>query len=62
MPLWLRLLITLAIMLLTSYVAGLIWHWAFNAEIPSYLSGVVGGVTAIPAWEILKRVGPSRKV
>jgi hypothetical protein len=34
----------------------------FNAEIPSYLSGVVGGVTAIPIWEFLKRVGPSRKI
>ena len=62
MPLWQRLLITLAIMLLTSFIAGLLWRWVFNAEIPSYLSGLVGGITAIPIWEFLKRVGPGRKV
>jgi polyferredoxin len=54
--LWQRLLITLAVMLLTSFVAGLLWHWLFNTDIPSYLSGVVGGATAVPAWEVLKRV------
>ena len=58
MPLWQKLLITLATMLLTSFVAGLLWRGALNAEIPSYLGGVVGGVTAIPIWEFLKRVGP----
>ena len=56
MPLWQRLLITLAVMLLTSFVAGLLWHWLFKTDIPSYLSGVVGGVTAVPAWELLKRI------
>ena len=55
MLLWQRLLITLATMLLMSFVASLLWHWLFNTEIPSYLSGVVGGVTAIPIWEILKK-------
>ena len=24
------------------------------------LSGIVGGVTAVPVWEFLKRVGPPR--
>lgn len=56
MPLWQRLLITLVTMLLTSFFAGLVWHWLFNAELPSYLSGVVGGVTAVPVWELLKRI------
>jgi hypothetical protein len=37
-PLWLRLLLTVASMLLASYLAGLLWHWAFNADIRSYLS------------------------
>jgi len=59
MPLWQRLLATLGAMLLTSFVAGVLWHQAFNADIPSYLSGVVGGITAVPVWEFLKRVGPS---
>jgi hypothetical protein len=46
-------------MLLTSFVAGALWREVFNADIPSYLSGIVGGVTAVPVWEFLKRVGPS---
>ncbi len=58
MAYWLRLLITLAIMLIASYLVGLIWHWLFNSEIPSYLSGAVGGITAVPAWEFLKRIRP----
>ena len=58
MVLWQRLLITLAVMILASYVAGSLWHWALNSDIPSYLSGAVGGITAVPTWEFLKRVGP----
>ena len=46
-------------MLLTSFVAGLLWRGIFSTDMPSYLSGVVGGVTAVPMWEFLKRVGPS---
>jgi hypothetical protein len=42
-----------------------LWHalpgrQAFNVDMPSYLSGIVGGVTAVPVWEFLKRVGPPR--
>jgi uncharacterized YccA/Bax inhibitor family protein len=59
LPLWQRLGITLATMLLTSFIASTLWHGAFNTDMPSYLSGVVGGVTAVPVWEFLKRVGPS---
>lgn len=50
------MLIPLAAMLLTSFAAGLLWRWLFNAAIPSYLSGIVGGVTAVPIWELLKRM------
>jgi hypothetical protein len=35
MPVWQRVLITLAIMLLTSYLVGLLWLWLFNSDIPS---------------------------
>jgi len=56
MPLWQRMLITLATMLLTSFVVGLLWHWMFNTDIPSYLSGVIGGITAVVVWEFMKRV------
>ena len=60
MALWLRLLITLGLMLAASYLAGLIWHWLFSSDMPSYLSGAVGGITAVPAWEFLKWVRPPR--
>ena len=58
MPLWQRLLITLATMLLTSFLAGLLWRGVFNADIPSYLSGAVGGIRAVPTWEFLRRIRP----
>ena len=38
------------------FVAGLLWRWLFNTDIPSYLSGVVGGVTVVPIWELMKRI------
>jgi hypothetical protein len=37
---------------------GLVWHWLFTADIPSYLSGAVGGLTAVPTWEFLRRIRP----
>ena len=48
MPIWQRLLITLAVMLLTSYLVGLLWHWLLNSDIPSYLGGAVGGLIPNP--------------
>jgi len=56
MPLWQKLLITVATILVASFIAGLLWRWLFNTEIPGYLSGIVGGVTALPVWELLKRI------
>jgi len=56
MALWKKLLITLVTMLVTSFLAGLLWRWLFNTDIPSYLSGAVGSLTAVPVWEFLKRV------
>ncbi len=58
MPIWQRLLITLVVMLLTSYLVGLFWHWIFSSDIPSYLSGAVGGLSAVPTWEFLQRIRP----
>ena len=53
-----RLLITLLAMLAASYIAGLFWKNTFNTFIPSYLAGVIGGLTALPVWELLKQVKP----
>lgn len=49
-----RALITLATMVLASFVAGWLWREAFDARIPSYLSGVVGGLSALATWESLR--------
>jgi hypothetical protein len=54
MTLWKRLLITVLAMLVASFLAGLLWRGMFDASIPSYFSGVVGGLTALAAWEFLK--------
>jgi glucose-6-phosphate-specific signal transduction histidine kinase len=56
MVLWQKLLITLATIFVTSLIVGLLWRWLFNTNMPSYLSGVVGGMTAVPIWEFLKRI------
>jgi uncharacterized YccA/Bax inhibitor family protein len=58
MPLWQRMLVTLVAMVVTSLVAGLIWQAIFSFELPSYLGGVIGGLTAVPVWEFLRRVRP----
>lgn len=58
MPLWQRALITLVAMLVVSFLVGYFWNTIFNFSLPSYVSGVVGGVTAVSVWEFLKRVQP----
>jgi len=63
MPLWQRLFVTLIAMLAASFGAGLIWHGLFGVDLPSYLAGMVGGITALPVWELMKRIsiGPREK-
>ena len=59
LPLWQRLLITVAAMLVASYVVGLTWQLILGFPIPSYIAGVVGGLASLPVWDFLKRVRPS---
>lgn len=54
MPLWKRLSVTIAAMLIASLVFGLLWHGIFNVNMPSYLSGVIGGLAALATWEFLR--------
>jgi hypothetical protein len=61
MPLWQRLVLTLAAIVAAGIIAGLIWHKLFGFGLPSYIGGVIGGLTAIPVWEFMKRVGPQKK-
>ena len=58
MVFWQRLLVTVIIMLVTSFVTGIIWRSLFNMVMPSYLAGIIGGLTALPVWEFLKRIKP----
>ena len=58
LPLWQRLLITLVAMLAASWLVGLAWQAIFSFPLPSYIGGAVGGLTAIPVWDFLKRVRP----
>ena len=58
MPFWQRLLITLAAMLIVSFTIGFLARSLFGFGLPDYASGVVGGLTAIPLWEFLKRIKP----
>lgn len=55
---WKRLLITIFVMLVTSFIAGLLWRHllGFASELPSYVAGLIGGMAALPTWEILKRL------
>ena len=57
MPFWQRLLITIVAMLTVSFVAGLLCQSLFNVGLPSYAAGIIGGLTALPLWEFLKRIG-----
>jgi len=54
MPFWQRLLILLVAVMAVSSIVGLIWHALFDFYLPSYISGVVGGLSAVFIWDLLK--------
>lgn len=60
LPFWQRFLLTVASMLLVSFLAGWFWDYLFRFTMPSYISGIIGGLTALPVWELLKRVRPKK--
>ncbi len=60
MPFWQRLLITLIAMLAVSFAAGLLWQNILGFTLPSYAAGIIGGLTALPLWEFLKRIGQKK--
>jgi hypothetical protein len=60
MPFWQRSLILLAAILGVSLIFDLLWHSMFGFSLPGYASGVVGGLTAVPLWDLLKRVTPKQ--
>lgn len=56
MPLWQRLLITLTAIVLSSLLASYLADTLLGLGLPGYVAGVVGGIVAVPVWELLKRV------
>ncbi len=55
MSIWARIAVTVILMVLFSFLAGVLWSSMFSTQIPSYISGFVGGIVAIPVWEILEK-------
>ncbi len=60
MPFWQRLVITVIAILGVSFLAGLLFQSVLNFALPSYAAGVIGGLTALPLWEFLKRIGAKK--
>jgi len=58
MSFWQRSLVTLVAMVAVSFIVGYMWRSLFGFALPDYASGIVGGLTAVPLWEFLKRVRP----
>ena len=61
LPFWQRLPITIGVMLLASYLAGLLCQGIFGVPIPSYVAGLIGGLAALPTWDLLKRLKPRQQ-
>jgi hypothetical protein len=60
MPFWQRSLVLLAAVIGVSFIFSIAWHSVFGFSLPGYVSGVVGGITAVAVWDILKRVKPKQ--
>jgi hypothetical protein len=60
MPFWQRFLVLLVAILAVSFLFGMLWSYVFGFALPSYVSGVIGGLTAVPLWDILKRIQPKK--
>jgi len=60
MAFWKRFLILLVAVVAVSLIVGIIWHSLFGFNLPAYASGVIGGLTAVPLWDFLKRIKPKK--
>ena len=52
----LMFLLTIAATLGVVYVATVIWGVLFASALPSVVGGLVGGLSALPIWEGLRRL------
>jgi len=44
-----------------SFLVGIVWHALFSFYLPSYVSGVIGGLSAVFIWDLLKRIKPKQQ-
>ena len=61
MPFWQRSLILLVAVMAVSFLDGIVWHAMFSFYLPSYVSGVIGGLSAVFIWDLLKRIKPKQQ-
>jgi hypothetical protein len=61
MSFWKRFLLLLVAVVVISLLINLLWNGIFNFGLPPYASGVIGGLTAVPVWDALKRIKPKQK-
>lgn len=55
---WQRLLILVLAVLVVSFIFERLCEAIFGFVLPAYISGVVGGLTAVPIWTMLKPTKP----
>lgn len=60
MVFWQRFLVLLVAVVAVSLIVGMIWNSVFSFSLPPYASGVIGGLTAVPLWDLLKRIKPKK--
>lgn len=60
MPTWARVLILILAILVVSFLFDRLWDGVFGFVLPSYISGVIGGLTAVPLWALLKHTKPKQ--
>lgn len=60
MVFWQRFLVLLVAVIAVSLIVGMIWNSVFGFNLPPYASGVIGGLTAVPLWDFLKRIKPKK--
>jgi undecaprenyl pyrophosphate phosphatase UppP len=58
MSIWARIIVTILMMVVISFLAGALWNSTFHHPIPAYAAGLIGGLVAVPVWEILKKFKP----
>lgn len=60
MAFWQRFLATLVAIVAVSILASYASETWLGFQLPSYVSGVIGGIAALPVWELMRRVGLRR--